>query len=141
MAATGPSRGEFDMALAQIEEVKKIALSAKSRPCMQLETIRAWDRWWKGIIVTIFFCILGVGGFAWRMDDRAAAVEDGVEDVRDSVDDLGARVNVISSNQREIQTQLTESATSKTYEDQRLKKVLSEALAEFNTPKRRRDNR
>ena len=133
------------MLIKDIDEVKKIAVSARDRAmthkCNKEEAIKEindsisrWDKWWKGSIIVILFAVIGAGGFLWRVGNRAADVEHKVGEVQRSVETVTETVGTISVNQKQIQATLKRQGGDRDREgrDQRalIKSAMLEALKE-----------
>ena len=144
--SSSPTRHEFDRIERDIDEVKKIAVSARDKArsphsCNQEEEIKEmkasitqWGKWWRGVMITAFAALLAAGGFLWKIDNRAADVEHEVVKVRESVDTVTETVDIISVNQRKIQATLKTQGSNRDKEgrDQHglIKRALKEALEE-----------
>ena len=134
------------------EDIGRVENLITQRGCAKEETIRnmrheivGWSRWWKGVMITVIAGIVAALGFAWKVDDRAAAVETNVEKLGENVETVTQKVEVITVNQETLQASIKARAAEEDVDDKamdrRMKKALLEALEEVDAPRRRRDTR
>jgi len=132
-----------------VDEAKGIALSAKKKECLKEELLKEmkmkinqWDKWWKGIMLSVIGAILSVAGFVWSLDNRTSAVEQGVVDVKESVEDVTEQVKTVNVTQTQIKEAIKKQDKSKeddTAEMKRaFKKAVLEAISESDKRKRHR---
>lgn len=158
MASMDWAQAKFDALKEDADEAKVLALSAKRKAeaghnCNQVKVIEemkakidGWTKWWKATMVTLIAGIIAVVSFLWSVNDRADEVEDGVQDVRESVEKVTNKVTTVMDAQKKMQTTIDRQDIVEEAKDRdlhfKLKKALKEVLTEDkrNSPKRRKVN-
>ncbi len=145
------ARAMFESLQRDADEAKEIALSANNKasgtpPCIQesvLEEIKVrlntWDKWWKGFAVVLFMGLIAAMGFAWKVDDRAADVENGMSDVQDTVGAITVKMESVADTQEQLTKALDQQKAAKVGDSKTLrrdmKRAVIEALEERDNPK------
>lgn len=132
---------QFENLRRSLEEIKTIALIAKkraeSRDCpndglvkeIQMN-VNSWTKWWRGAMITILAGLVTAVGFAWKVNDRAADMEKGVDDVNVSVDGVTRKMATVMKTQEELQSAIQDQGYANIEDNQVLKEHLKEAVIE-----------